>query len=60
VNPTLRKLDVTYQARPHENEIIRIKFSNDGTYLCTCTKKEIFLFFVEKYDNKSFMLYTRK
>ena len=50
VNPTLRKLDVTYQARPHENEIIRIKFSNDGTYLCTCTKKEIFLFFVEKFD----------
>ena len=50
VNPGLRKLDVIYQARPHENEIIRIKFSADGAYLCTCTKKEIFLFFVEKYD----------
>ena len=50
INPNLRKLDVIYQARPHENEIIRIKFSADGTYLCTCTKKEIFLFFVEKYD----------
>ena len=50
VNPGLRKLDVIYQARPHENEIIRIKFSPDGAYLCTCTKKEIFLFFVEKYD----------
>ena len=50
INPGLRKLDVIYQARPHENEIIRIKFSFDGTYLCTCTKKEIFLFFVEKYD----------
>ena len=51
VNPTLRKLDVIHQSRPHENEIIRIKFSADGTYLCTCTKKEIFLFFVEKFDS---------
>ena len=53
VNPGLRKLDIIYQARPHENEIVRIKFSFDGTYLCTCTKKEIFLFFVEKYDKIS-------
>jgi len=50
INPGLRKLDTIYQSRPHENEIIRIKFSPDGTYLCTCTKKEIFLFFVEKFD----------
>ena len=50
INPGLRKLDAIYQSRPHENEIIRIKFSHDGTYLCTCTRKEIFLFFVEKFD----------
>ena len=50
INPGLRKLDAIYQSRPHENEIIRIKFSPDKTYLCTCTKKEIFLFFVEKFD----------
>jgi WD40 repeat protein len=50
INPGLRKLDAIYQSRPHETEIIRIKFSPDGTYLCTCTKKEIFLFFVEKFD----------
>ena len=50
INPELKKLEAIFQSRPHENEIIRIKFSPDGTYLCTCTKKEIFLFFVEKYD----------
>ena len=50
INPGLRKLDAIYQSKTHENEIIRIKFSPDKTYLCTCTKKEIFLFFVEKFD----------
>ena len=50
INPAERKLNAIFQSRPHENQIIRLKFSPDGTYLCTCTKKEIFLFFVEKFD----------
>ena len=53
INPTEKKLDLIYQSRPHEDPIIRIKFSADGSYLCTCTKKEIFLFLVEQFDQIS-------
>lgn len=53
INPANKRLDLIYQSRPHEDAIIRIKFSSDGSYLCTCTKKEIFLFLVEQYDKIS-------
>ena len=50
ISPVFKKLETIYQSRPHEDAVIRIKFSYDGTYLCTCTKKEIFIFIVENYD----------
>ena len=50
INPTEKKLNLIYQSRPHEKNILKIKFSPDCSYLCTCTNKELFFFIVEKFD----------
>ena len=50
IDPNAKKLSLIYQSRPHEKNILKIKFSPDCSYLCTCTNKELFFFLVEKFD----------
>lgn len=50
LNPITKQIDIIFEGRPHEEAITHIMFSPDGSYLCTTTKKEMFIFIIEQYD----------
>ena len=47
LNGKTKKLDLLSQFKAHDEEIRSIKFSIDGSYIITITKKDIFFFLIE-------------